>query len=189
MLSRKDEILLGVIFMSKKVLIDVIRWFIYFLEIIFFYALERSYNLIPEVFGGRPVILIPVFIAVSIFEKEYASMIFGIVIGSFLDVSIGNFIGIQTIFLFILGYVLGVLFTYFVNLNFLTFFFTSLIVIPLIFGYRFLFFYILPGFDNVQYAFIHHLVPCAIYTAVISPVVYFINRYIAYWVRFRKAGA
>ncbi len=177
------------IVISKKVLMDVARWFVYFLEIVFLYALERSYNLIPEVFGGRPLILIPAFITIAIFEKEYASMVFGIIIGCFLDVSIGNFVGIQAIFLFIIGYILGVLFTYFVNLNFVTFFFTSLIIIPLTFGYRFLFFYIIPGFNNVQYALLYHLVPSVCYTVVISPVVYFVNRYVAYWVRFRKAGA
>ena len=175
--------------MSKKVIIDIIRWLIYFLEIIFFYVLERNYNLTVEIFGGRPLILIPVFLAVAIFEKEYVSMFFGIVIGFLLDISIGNFIGIQAIFLFILGYTLGVLFTYFVNLNFLTFFLTSLVVVPFALAYRFLFFYIIPGFDNIEYAFVYHLVPCAVYTIIISPIIYCINRYIAYRVRFRKAGA
>jgi rod shape-determining protein MreD len=172
-------------FVHKKVFTDIIRWLIYFLEIILFYALERNYNLVPEMFGGRPVILIPTFIAIAIFEKEYVSMVFGIIIGIFLDVDIGGPIGIQTIFLFILGYILGVLFTYFINLNFWTFFLTSLIIISVIIGYRFLFFYIIPGFDNIQYAFVRHLVPSAIYTAVVSPIAYFINRYIAYYARFK----
>ena len=170
-------------------MIDIIRWGIYFFEIIFFYVLERNYNLVPEIFGGRPLILVPVFIAVAIFEKEYVSMFFGIVIGFFLDISIGNFIGVQAIFLFILGYIIGVLFTYFINLNFLTFFLTSLVIIPFVLIYRFLFFYIIPRFDNIEYAFIYHLLPCIVYTIIVSPIIYYINRYIAYRIRFRKAGA
>ncbi|MDR1628165.1 MAG: hypothetical protein LBR79_05270 [Oscillospiraceae bacterium] len=174
--------------MTKKAFIDIIRWLIYLLEIILFYVLERNCGLIPEIFGGRPIILIPVFISIAIFEKEYVSMFFGIIIGAFLDVSISGFIGSQTAFLFILGYILGVLFTYFIDLNFLAFFLTSLIMIPVIIGYRFLFFYIIPGFDNIPYAFLHHLVPSVVYTAVISPVIYFVNRYIAYHIRFIGGG-
>ena len=179
----------GMIFMSKKVNIDIIRWFIYLFEIIFFYVLERDCNLIPEIFGGRPLILIVVFLAVAIFEREYASMFFGITVGFLLDVSIGNFIGIHTILLFILGYTLGVLFTYFISINLFTFSLTSLIFIPLILLYRFLFFYIIPGFDNAKYAFLYHLLPSIVYTMIISPFVYYINRSIAYFIRFkRKVG-
>ena len=83
--------------MDKK--FTVVRYFAFGIEILILFILQSTPNLIPEVFGGRPLLLIPAAITIAYFEPEIPAMFFGIACGVLLDLGGGDNIGYYTIML------------------------------------------------------------------------------------------
>ncbi len=159
------------------------RWLIYIFELYFLYSLQQAPALSVGFFGIRPILLVPAFVSIALFEKEFTGMAFGIVAGMFLDFSFGNPLGIYALFLCILGYVLGVLSTYFFRSNFWTALAATAVITSATVMLRFYFNYILSGFKNESFALINFCIPVIIYSIILAPTVFLFNRSVSYFVR------
>jgi rod shape-determining protein MreD len=166
---------------------DALRWTVYAAEILIFFVLQENNEFFPEIFGARPVLLLPVFASIAVFERLYPSMIFGLTAGMLLDAGLGTFIGAQSFLMLIWGFVLGLMFTYFIKVGFFTYLPASFLIIALSICFRFWIFFILPGFEDPQYVFIAHILPSIIYTFVAAPLTYLLNRYIFHRIRLRNS--
>lgn len=159
------------------------RWLIYIFELCFLYSLQQAPALNVGFFGIRPIMLVPAFVSISLFEKEFTGMAFGVFTGMLLDFGFGNPLGAYAVLLCIVGYVLGVLSTYFFKSNFLTALVASALVTSLIVALRFYFSYILPGFENKSFALMNFYLPVIAYSVAFTPIIFLFNRSISYFVR------
>ena len=165
-----------------------LRFAVYFLELYVFYCLEQSSLLGINVLNAHPFFVVSVFVSVSIWEKEYMGMIFGIVCGAFLDVAFGIPVGICSLMFSLLGYILGVLSKYFIRSDFWSVWLLSVVINTLVAALRFCFSFIIPGYDDAWFAWNKMFVPSLIYAAIASPLIFLLNRSICYFMRGNSGG-
>ena len=143
-----------------------LKFFAYVIEIIIFYILEGVPNLFPEVLQGKPLFLLPIALSIGFFEKEIPAMVYGIVCGSLIDFGVTSHFGFYTFSLAILCFFIG----YIVE-NFF-------IAVPVLISLNFVFTYIVLGYSDYITYYVNHIVPIMIYTFIVSPIFYGINKVI-----------
>ena len=153
-----------------------IRFIVYFFELYVFYSLEQSTFLNIGEFSAKPMLVVLCFSAIAVFENEITGMIFGIVSGIFLDMIFGVPIGLCAVLLCFLGYVIGVITTYFIKPNLFVFWSISAVTVFAVLLLRFLFFYVLKSVGGLSFVFGKIFLPIMIYSAVTAPVVFLFNR-------------
>jgi len=150
------------------------------------YSLQQASILSFSFLGIAPVLVITGFICISHFENEFVSMAFGILSGFLIDLSFGSVLGANALVLGISGYVLGILFSYYIKANFLSaMFFSSVALLAITFAN----FYIhqsIEGFLFMGLAGDSHWNHIGICAALVSLPVYLINRSISYLTREKR---
>ncbi len=157
------------------------RFVIYLFEAFFLYSLQHSGLL---KFGFLPCValLIPSLIVfVALFEGEIFGSIFAFLGGLLLDLGFGVPFGIYASLCGILGYILGVLSNYFINVGFFTTWFFSVCVSALILVLRFFTNY--AHFGCFSGAFSEIYLPIMAYTFLMAPIIILLNRVIFYYIR------
>jgi rod shape-determining protein MreD len=165
------------------------RWFRYFaytIEILVFYMVQETPGLIPEVRGARPLLLIPVALSIALFEKEQASMSFGLLSGLLIDFGMGGTLGFHGLLLAVVCYFLSVLAADLIRTNFLTAMLVAVIVTAAILILQWVFFYLLADYSDPAYALTAHYIPRFVYTVALMPVVYYFNRALALQLRAKE---
>lgn len=160
---------------------------IYISELFILFSLQQVPGFLPEIYGGRPILILPLMFVVSLAEGNYLSMIWGLITGLILDLSLSRFIGIQVIILGIAGYFLGRLRNKLLEINFCTFLIITLFMEPILIFARFYLIYMTRGLSDIDIAIYNHVIPCIVYTLVLSPIIYLFNRSISFFVR-KKGG-
>ena len=164
-----------------------IRYMAYILEIIIFYVLEQTPHFLPEIFGSKPLIIIPIFIMIALFEGEKVALYFGIFVGILLDISFSWHLGFYTICLPIVGFIIGLISRNIVKSNFFTAILISLASIFVIYSLNFIIYYIFNGYNEILYAYVYHYLPNIIYTFATSILFYFFNTAFAVLIREEKS--
>ncbi|MGN1132549.1 MAG: rod shape-determining protein MreD [Ruminococcus sp.] len=154
----------------------VLRYISYGLEILIFYIIQGVPDLIPQVLGGKPLLLIPVALTIACFENEVPAMAFGVACGAMMDLGVGTHLGFYTIALAIVCFFIGYFAENYFNTKLLIVLFISVIMIPVLISLNFVINYILAGYANSGYYFVHHIIATMAYTFVTVPVFYGINR-------------
>lgn len=157
----------------------ILRFTSYGLEILIFFILQGIPNLIPELFGGKPILLIPLAIAIACFENEIPAMAIGVASGAMLDFGTGTTVGFYTILMTIICYFLGYISDNYFNTKLLSVLALAFVIIPVILSLKFLIYYVFKGYDYTGFYFLHHTLPSMIYTFVTVPVFYGINLFIS----------
>lgn len=156
----------------------IFRYIAYSIEIILMFILQTTPNLIPEIFGAKPLLLIPVALTIAFFEEEIPAMFFGLSCGIILDLSSSDNIGFFAFTLTLISFIMSQIFRDYMVvslLNSLAFVSaTSLVFIFL----HFMIFYLFAGKIDPLYYFVNHNLPKIIYTIVITPIIYGINRFL-----------
>ena len=98
----------------------VIRYLAFFLEILLCYIIQTTPGLTLEVFGGRPVLLIPLALSFAVFEDEIPAIFFGVLCGLLSDSGYGGAVGYYAIMLAVLCYFVSVLMGNYMHTNLLT---------------------------------------------------------------------
>lgn len=160
-----------------------IRWLAYIIEILVFFVIQQTPGLIPEIFGGRPLLLLPILVGIAMFETEITSLFFGLFIGILLDVGLWDIIGFYAILFAVLGYVISVLAANLFQTNLLTSVIVTAVCIIIVYSLYYLFCYVLKFYDAPIYEFVNHFLARMAYTLVLSPIVYFFNKALALQVR------
>ncbi len=157
----------------------VVKYTAYVLEIIIVYVIQSTPGLIPEVFGGKPIMLIPVAITIALFEREVSAVVFGVICGLITDMGYSGAVGYYGIVLAITCFVVSNLMENYIKTNMLTVMIIATISVPIIVFIQFAFYYIFVGYTDIWGFFVRHYVSRIIYTWVFTPVFYGINKFVA----------
>lgn len=142
------------------------KYFSYSLLVILLYVLQATPNLMPELFGSKPLLLLPLALAISSVEKEVPSLVFGAVCGGLTDLAAGGGIGYFAIILTLICYFESHVFsTYFVP-NIFSATVYSAIAAVLSIGFYFLIFKVFSGIPDWQILFVNHYISRIVYTFV-----------------------
>lgn len=164
----------------------VIRWFAYLIEITVIFVLQETPGLLPELWGARPVAVIPAVLAIAMFESEIVSMVFGLIGGLLIDFGFGGVLGFHGLLLAAACYAVSLIVTNLVKTNFLTSLLISILVSALIMFLQWACFYVLYGYQHTLYALTTHYLPIFCYTAVLMPITYYFNRALAMQIRSKE---
>lgn len=157
----------------------VFRWILYFLELVAVYVLQTTPGIIPAVSGARPVLLIPAALTIAMFEGDIGGMTVGIAAGLLIDMGGSDILGFHAIVLAILCFVLGSMTMQIFRTNLLVALLAAFVAVPVVIVLQWVFFYILPGYGDLQYVFLGSILPKMVYTFAVTPLFYLFNRVIA----------
>ncbi len=166
-----------------------IRIFIYIIQLFILASIQQVPGFIPEIYGGRPLLILPLILTVALLEGNYVGFIFSLVSGIIMDLSLGNHIGVQLFVIGIIGYILGKVKEKLFKDSVFTFIFFCILIEPFFIIMRF---YLNQGIfvvnqEHIKLMFINHIIPGVLYTICISPVIYLFNRPIFYFIREKEA--
>ncbi len=159
------------------------RWLIYIFELYFLYSLQQTNALALGCFEAKPLLILPAFVSIALFENEFVGMSFGIVAGVLLDFSFGNPLGLYAVFLCAAGYIIGVLSIYFLRSNFWTALLLTALLTASILALRFCFDFAFHGLRNENFLWINVYIPVVVYSVAVTPIIFLFNRSISYFVR------
>lgn len=157
----------------------LVKYTAYILEIIIVYILQATPGLIPEVFGGKPILLIPVAMTISVFERDIPAVVLGVGCGLIADIGYSGAVGYYGITLAILSFIVSNLMENYIKTNMLTIILIATVSIPVIIFLQFVFYYVFMGYTNIWTFFARHYISRIIYTWAFTPVFFMFNRFIA----------
>lgn len=162
---------------------NLIRLIIYVVEIVITFVIQQIPGIIPEIFGGRPMLLIPLLVSVVMFQNETISIFLGLFVGIMMDVGIGSVIGLYAIIMTLISYAISFFSGRLIKINILSSLIFSFLSITIVYMINMLLTCILYGFDNFVYMFINHYLSRMLYTFALSPLFYFINKSVEFSIR------
>ncbi len=154
----------------------VIRYLAYSLEIILLFVMQTTPNFFPEIFGSKPLLLIPAALTISFMETELPAMFFGLGCGAALDLGYSGNIGYYSLMLTIICFGVSLVFRDYmvVSLRNAAAFIAA--VSTALIGIHFLLFYLIAGKGEAGYYFLNHYISRIIYTIITGIGLYFLNR-------------
>ncbi|HJD22950.1 MAG TPA: rod shape-determining protein MreD [Firmicutes bacterium] len=149
-----------------------LKWTAYGLILLLALLLQSAPRLFPEIAGGRPVLLIPLAVAIAMCEGPVGGAAAGVAAGLLWDLFSDRLLGFNALILMALCCAAGLLIQLLMRNNLLSF--LMLIAGTLaIQGILDLFFnHILVSQAEPAYVLLHLLLPNAVYTLVLSPLLY-----------------
>lgn len=152
----------------------IIKWILYFVCLVILYSVMRS-----GTFGTwQPFMIIPLAVAVSLYERELSSCVFALFCGYFIDISCGFIFGFSAVWLMFVCIAASLLSRNLIRVNFLNFMWISCIAVILEFSMYYLFNIILWNKEDKEIILDILIIPTVISTIVLSPVVFFIIKFI-----------
>lgn len=158
---------------------NFVKYTAFSLEILICYILQSNSSLTLEVFGGRPVLMIPAALTIAIFEGEIPAIVFGVICGLLADLGYSGPMGFYAIMLMILCYTVSILMENYIRTNLLTAVLAGAVSIPVIIILQFILYYVFMGYGDAVEYFLAHYLSRIIYTFAMVPVFYWINRFIS----------
>ena len=153
-----------------------VKYIIYFLEAVFGFALQETPYLMPELFGEKAVILLPLAITVSFFEDESLSVILGAFCGMLADFAFNGSIGLFSISLAIVCYVFSVLSRRYIKVSFLSALSMGCFAVILIMLMHFVLYFAFSGYNYIMQFFFMHYITRILYTLAFVPFFLIISR-------------
>ncbi len=132
----------------------------------------------PEISGGRAVLLIPAALSIAVFENDIASMIFAALCGYLADCSYSGTVGFYAVCLVVICFFVSVLTHEYIQTNIFTVMCISFVAVSIIIFLQFVFYYLAAGYDYAWQFFLKHYVSRIVCTSAFMPVFYCINNFI-----------
>ncbi len=154
------------------------RYLFYSIEILVLFVLGSTPNFIPEIFGAKACLLLPVAITIAVFEHELPAMFFGLACGVLTDLGYSNSIGTFAIGLTIVCFVLGFCANNFIAANFYNVMLSAFVIISVLISLHFVFVYIFAGYDDAGTYFVNHYISRIVLTVLCAIPLYFINKFV-----------
>lgn len=158
--------------------IRLTRYLAYTLELLVLFMIQETPGLLPQIFGARPVLVLPAGLAIAMFEEETPAMAFGIAAGLFCDFGYSGLLGFHGLLMAGLCFFLSLLARTHMQVNVITAVLTGLLALALIFAGQWLFFYYFRH-SLPLYALRYHYLPKYLYTLLFMPLLFFLNRGLA----------
>ncbi len=154
----------------------ILKYAVYAVEIALSLLIQGTPYLLPEVYGGKAVLMLPLALSFAIFESDIPSMVFAVICGFLADCSYSGPIGFYVITLLILCFTVSNLNGSYIKTNLLTAMLLAVIGIPVIIFLQFLFYYVFAGYTDAWSFFARHYISRIIYTIAFVPVFYGLNK-------------
>lgn len=153
------------------------KYLAYALEIIILYVVQYTPNFMPELFGGKPLLLGALALSIASKEKHIPAMILGGVCGALMDLSSGA-IGYFSVFLTLACWLEAEVFDkYFVS-RFISAFVYGVSAIAVMLSVYFVLFVLLIHTADAGFIFVNHYISRFIYTVVTLLPLYPLNKLI-----------
>lgn len=157
----------------------IFRYIIYATELLVLFVIQGTPNIIPELFGGKPSLILPAVLTIAMFEPKLTALSFGLAGGLLTDISNGGVIGFFAIIMTICCYFISYLTSELIRIRLSLAIAVSFVTISAALSLHFLFFYVLCGYGNNGYFFVSHYVSRIIYTVALTPIAYYVNKTLA----------
>ncbi len=154
------------------------RYLSYAIELILCFVLCTTPRLMPELFGAKPVLLICVPLTVAIYEREIPAMVVGLAAGLLADLSYTDNIGLFTITLTVICFIVGYAANNLIVATFLNFLLYAAVAVGVIFMLYFLVRFVIAGVEDMWFYFKMHLISRMVQTFLYAIPFYFLNRFI-----------
>ena len=165
----------GIIRTSSEPIRPVI-YIVYAIEILAAFMIQSTPGLMPELFGEKGILLLPLAITAAIAEPDVPAVIIGAFCGFLADVSRGGAPGIYSVMLVVICYIVGRLNTHYIKTSLPAAMLIGLASIPLMIFLQFLFYYVFAGYSDAMTFFVRHYAPRILYTLAFMPVFFCFNR-------------
>ncbi len=136
---------------------------------------QNTAGLFPEIAGARCFFLLPASVFLSVGENEKSGAFLGLFAGLLWDLSSGVHMGFNCIFLMIICFLTSALTSYIARDTFITNILLSSFVTILYCLIYWLCFIIIKDVDGAEMTLFSFYIPCMIYTAVISLLLWLIT--------------
>lgn len=157
----------------------IFRYIIYSIELLVLFVIQGTPDLVPELFGGRPSLLLPAVLTIAMFEPRLTALSFGIAGGLLTDIGNGGVIGFFAIIMTIFCYFISYLMSEVIRTKLPVAMAISLVAVSVAMLLHFLFFYVLCGYGEAGYFFMSHYLSRIIYTVALTPIAYYVNKILA----------
>lgn len=154
------------------------RYLAYAMEIVLLYVLGTTPDLLPQIFGAKPTLLLCVALTAAIFEREFPAMIIGMICGALIDLGYSNSIGLFTIGLTVICFIVGYAANNLVVATFPNYLLYAFVAVGGLFMLYYLIRVVWAGVDNSWDYFMNHLLSRMVQTFVLTVPIYFLNKFI-----------
>ena len=141
----------------------------------FAFALQATPYLLPDVFGEKAVVLIPLALSVSLFEDESISVIFGAFCGLLADFAFQGSIGLFAVSLTIICYIISALSKY-IKVTFPSALTVNCLAVLLIMLLHFVLYFAFSGYNYIMQFFLTHYMTRILYTLAFVPLFLLMNK-------------
>lgn len=159
-------------------MLPIIKWAIYYLLLLIGYTLQTIPGLF-SVMGIRPIIVLPLVICVAMFEEVMPSVIYAVIGGLLWDISSDKLFGFNAIILLACAMLVSLICIYYLRTKLVNSIIFVTITVLLQSFLNYTFYYALWGEANKAGVLIGIILPMALYTVIISPIVYWIVKSVA----------
>lgn len=154
---------------------QVLKWVFYGLLLMLCTVLQTTPGLLQ--FGqAKPVFILPLCVAVAVFEGEFAGGLFAAVGGLMWDYTAGRTVGLLALSLLILGFFTSVLVQLYLKNSLGNFILLNALSALLVLSVDYLFFYVMPGYSGAPARFLWYVLPSAALSATVSAPLFYAVR-------------
>ncbi len=152
-----------------------LKWVSFVLLLLGLYALQTTPGLF-SVFGIKPVPILALAVCVSMYEGVVSSAMFAMTAGFLWDISSDKLFGFNGVILLCCGMMISLLCIYYLHTKMINsvLFCTAALVIQGLLDY--LFNYALWNLEGSWILLVQHILPTAVYTVAITPLVFLLVR-------------
>lgn len=161
----------------------LMRYLAYTLEIFIVFMLQQTPGLFPEIFGGRPVLLIPAAFTIAMVENTIPSSAFGVFAGMMMDYGFGGVLGFNALILMLICFLISILSRAVWQVNLGTAVLTCAWSIAVVILLGWVFQYLLVGYSSPLYALTNRYLPKYLYTLLFAPLIFLLNKGISGLIR------
>ena len=157
----------------------VLKRILLFVAVIVTAVLQNTDGFLPDIFGARIFLMIPLVISIGMSEGEISGLIYGAVGGCFWDVCSAAPDGFNSLYLAVVGCVSGLLIRFFMRNKLLTQYCICAIATSLHGLLYWIFTVYIPIGDNNFTKLLGFYLPGAVMTTGVSFIVYYAVRYVS----------
>ena len=163
--------------MNKQTRLKVLNHVVYVLILILLYVLQTTPGLF-QLFGTKPSLVLAAAVAISAIEGEFVGGVYGLIAGILLDTASSSSFGLNTILLCIACIGVGLLTKNLMQETLMSYLLYVASIAFIISGLQFVFIYAMWRVSGLPSVFIQKVLIYTLYTTVISPIVYYLLKWI-----------
>ena len=142
---------------------QILKWVCYAVALFVCAALQTTPGLL-QLGQAKPLFILPLCLAVAVYEGEFAGALFGAVSGLLWDYAAGRTVGMLALELLLLCFGVSVLVQLYLQVNPGNFAAVNTITALLVLSLDWLFFYYMPGYAGAALRYIAFVLPSAVLT-------------------------